>query len=128
MRDLDGGIKKHGYSLEGEYYQRWLTDFRSSTGPLNLPTYFARGFQMQASMMLKPKTFQVYAGGSKIFGPNGDPWDSKIGANWYPWKNRVLWWNNEMLWLSRSPVGYNSVPFAFGGKGWVYYSSFVLAF
>ena len=128
MWDLDGGIKKHGYSLEGEYYQRWLTDFRSSTGPLNLPTYFARGFQMQASMMLKPKTFQVYAGGSKIFGPNGDPWDSKIGANWYPWKNRVLWWNNEMLWLSRSPVGYNSVPFAFGGKGWVYYSSFVLAF
>ena len=42
MWDMDGGIKKRGISLEGEYYQRWLTNFRSTTGSLNIPTYFAR--------------------------------------------------------------------------------------
>ena len=128
MWDMDGGIKKRGFSLEGEYYQRWLTNFRSTTGSLNIPTYFARGFQMQSSAMVIPKTLQAYVSGSKIFGPNGNPWDTRIGANWYPAKNRVVWWNNELMYLSKSPVGYTSVPFAFGGKGWVYYSSFVLNF
>lgn len=128
MWDMDGGVKKHGFSLEGEYYQRWLTNFRSTTGPLNIPTYFARGSQMQSSAMVIPKTLQAYVSGSKIFGPNGDPWDTRIGANWYPAKNRVVWWNNELMYLAKSPVGYTSVPFAFGGKGWVYYSTFVLNF
>ena len=128
MWDMDGGIKKRGISLEGEYYQRWLTNFRSTTGSLNIPTYFATGFQMQSSAMVIPKTLQAYVSGSKIFGPNGDPWDTRIGANWYPAKNRAVWWNNEFMYLSKSPVGYTSVPFAFGGKGWVYYSTFVLNF
>ena len=28
MTVFDGGIKRHGYALEGEYYMRWLSNFR----------------------------------------------------------------------------------------------------
>ncbi|MFY9844261.1 MAG: hypothetical protein WA718_23125 [Terriglobales bacterium] len=127
MTSFDGGIKRHGYALEGEYYMRWLSNFRDPA-PMGLPTIFNNGFQVLASAMVVPKSFQVYVGGSKIFGKTGDPWDSRAGVNYYPFKNRVIWWNNEMIYLSRSPVGYTSVPYAFGSKGWVYDSNLVLNF
>ncbi len=127
MTSFDGGIKRHGYALEGEYYMRWLSNFRDPA-PMGLPTIFNNGFQVLASAMVVPKAFQVYVGGSKVFGKYGNPWDSRVGVNYYPFKNRVVWWNNEMIYLSRSPVGYTSVPFAFGGKGWVYDSNMVLNF
>ncbi len=127
MTAFDGGIKRHGYALEGEYYMRWLSNFRDPA-PMGIPTIYNNGFQMLASAMVVPKSLQVYVGGSKIFGKYGNPWDSRAGLNYYPFKNRILWWNNEMIYLSRSPVGYTSVPFAFGGKGWVYDSNLVLNF
>jgi hypothetical protein len=78
--------------------------------------------------MLVPKTLQLYVGGSKIFGDFGKPWDTRIGTNYFPFKNRVFRWNSEFLYTSKSPVGYTAVPFAVGGKGWAYHSNFELAF
>jgi hypothetical protein len=128
MTSMDGGIKLHGYELWGEYYLRWIGDF-NATSKVGLPGgLFDHGFQAQISSMVVPKTFQVYAGGSTIFGQYGTPFDARIGANWFPFKNRVVRWNNEMLYLYRSPVGYTAVPFAVGGKGWVYHSNWELAF
>jgi hypothetical protein len=49
-------------------------------------------------------------------------------VNWFPFKNKVVRWNTEGLYLYKSPVGYTSVPFAVGGKGFVFHSSFELAF
>ncbi len=127
MAAFDGGIKLHGFALEGEYYMRWLSNFRDPA-PMGLPTIFNNGFQMLASAMVVPKALQIYVGGSKVFGKQGNPWDSRLGINYYPFKNRVVWWNNEMIFLSESPVGYTSVPMPFGGKGWVFNSNIVLNF
>jgi hypothetical protein len=62
---------------------RWLSNFRDPA-PMGLPTIFDNGFQVQASAMVMPKTFQLYAGGSKVFGKYGNLWDGKIGPNYYP--------------------------------------------
>ncbi len=127
MTTIDGGIKKHGFALEGEYYMRWLTNW-NGTNTQGLPNLFDKGFQMQVSKMVLPKTFQVYAGASTIWGKYGTPYDIRFGANWFPFKNRVIRWNNEMLYLFNSPVGYSAVPYPVGGKGWVYQSNWELAF
>jgi hypothetical protein len=127
MTSFDGGIKYHGTSLEGEYYLRWLTGFRGPS-TANLPGLFDHGFQMQASAMLAPKTFQLYAGGSTVFGQFGKPWDARVGINLFPRKNRVVRWNNEGLYLFNSPVGYLAVPFPVGGHGFVFHSNFEVAF
>jgi hypothetical protein len=127
MSSFDGGIKYRGNALEAEYFLRWLDDFRGP-GTAVVPNQFDHGFQVQTSTMLKPKTLQLYIGGSKIFGDFGKPWDLRIGTNYFPFKNRVFRWNSEFLYLSKSPVGYTAVPFAVGGKGWVYHSNFELAF
>ncbi|PYK08864.1 MAG: hypothetical protein DME65_13330 [Verrucomicrobia bacterium] len=133
MVDLDGGIKYRGFALEGEYYFRWLDNFKFSepltpAQLLRVPNLFDHGFQLQASAMLLPKTLQLYGGVSRINGQYGKPFDVRVGANWFPWKNKVVRWNTEWLYLRNSPVGYSSVPFVVGGRGSVFHSSVELAF
>ena len=123
----DGGFKYHGWAFEGEGFWRWLTDF-TGPGTAGLHGRYDTGYQLQLSMMPIQKTLQLYSGGSHIFGQFGNPYDARFGVNWFPYKNRVLRWNTELLYLFRSPVGYTSVPFALGGKGLVFHSTVELAF
>jgi cell division septum initiation protein DivIVA len=127
MSSFDGGIKYRGNALEAEYFMRWLDDYKGP-GVSVVPNQSDHGFQVQGSTMLKEKTLQLYLGASKIYGDFGKPWDARLGTNYFPFKNRVFRWNNELLYLSKSPVGYTAVPFAVGGKGWVYHTNFELAF
>lgn len=127
MTAVDGGLKYRGFALEGEYYWRWLDNFKGQN-TAGLATLFDHGFQLQASAMVVPRTVQTYAGWSRIQGQFGVPFDVRVGVNWFPWKNKVIRWNNEWLYLYKSPVGYSSVPFAIGGKGSVFHSTLELAF
>jgi hypothetical protein len=127
MAAFDGGLKHHGYSLEGEYFLRWLDHF-NGPGTAGLPGIFSHGFQMQASAMVVPKTLQFYVGGSTVYGKYGNPWDFRSGLSFFPFKNRVVRWNNEFLYLHQSAVGYTSVPFAVGGTGPVFHTNLELAF
>jgi len=127
MASFDGGVKLRGYSLEGEYFLRWLDHFK---GPNTAghPRIFSHGFQLQASAMVMPKTLQAYLGGSAIYGKYGSPWDFRAGLSFFPFKNRVVRWNNEFLYLHHSAVGYTSVPFALGGTGPIFHTNLELAF
>ena len=61
--------------------------------------------------------------------PNRADADLQFGHRYiFPFKNKVVRWNNEVLYLYKSPVGYTSVPYQVGGKGWVFHSSMELAF
>src|SRR6185295_13932331 len=65
MADFDTGVKWRGMALEGEYYLRWLNDFRA-TGPLPTHRTFDHGFQLLASAMVLPETVQLYSMGAYI--------------------------------------------------------------
>ena len=127
MSSVDGGIKYRGYSLEGAYYARWVDDF-VTTGFIPVNSLFDQGIELQASMMVIPQTLQPYVSASKIFGEYGDPWDAALGLNWFPFKQRLLRVNTELLYLSDSPVGYTSVPFIVGGNGVVFYTNAEMKF
>ena len=127
MASIDWGIKYHGYSLEGEYYKHVLTNFQG-TNTSGLRPNHDYGYQLQAAAMVIPKTLQIYAGGSEVIGDYGRPWDFRTGVNYFPFKNRVVRWNNEFLYTYRSPVGYPSVPFALGGTGPIFHTNLELAF
>lgn len=134
MTTIDGGFKYRGFSLEGEYFWRWLDNFKflELPTPLQLQSVpgrlFDHAFQLQGSAMVVPRKLQAYVGHSKIFGEFGRPWDLRFGTNFFPFRNKVVRWNNEALYLYKSPVGYTSVPYPIGGKGWVFHSSMELAF
>ena len=127
MVSFDGGFKYHGWAFESEGFWRWLDDF---TGPRTSAIHerYDTGYQFQLSMMPIQRTLQLYSGGSHIFGQYGNPYDARFGVNWFPYKNKVLRWNTEALYLFRSPVGYTSVPFPLGGKGMVFDTTVELAF
>jgi len=127
MAALSGGVKYRGWSLDGEYYWRWVDDFKAN-GPLPFDDMYDHGFQLQGSKMLLPQSLQAYVSGSKIFGEYGDPWDMALGVNWYPMKRRELRVNLQGLYLENSPVGYASVPFLVGGNGWVFTTDVMLNF
>jgi hypothetical protein len=126
MSSLDAGIKYKGWALEGEYYVRKLNNFEGP-GTGVIPNQWDRGFQLQASTMIVPRTFQVYLGGSYVNGNYGYPWDVRAGVNWHPWHNRVFRWNTQVIYLNHSPVGYTSLTYNVGSKGVVFNTDFELA-
>ena len=120
-------MKYRGLALEGEYYFRWLQQFKTE-GVVPVNSLFDHGFQVQLSAMAVPKTLQPYVAASYIDGEYGNPWDLGVGVNWFPKQERLFRVNCELLYLDGSPVGYNSVPFAVGGKGLVFNVNVELVF
>lgn len=127
MVAADEGLKYRGNSLDVEYFFRWLNNF-GGPGTASLHQVTDQGFQVQASTMAVPKTLQLYLGGSAIFGKYGHPWDTRAGINFFPFKNKVVRWNTEGLYLYNSPVGYTSVPYLVGAHGFVFHTNLELAF
>ena len=128
MVSIDGGLKYHGLALEGEYYPMHRLSNFTGTDTSALKPNLDYGYQLQFSAMLKPKTLQAYFGGSEVIGHYGQPFDFRAGLNFFPFHNRVVRSNTEFLYLYRSPVGYPSVPFAFGGTGPIFYTNLEMAF
>jgi len=127
MADLEGGFKYEGFSLEGEYYLRWVNDF-NTTGFVPVSSLFDHGFQLQASAMILPKQLQAYVAGSEVFGQYGTPWDLSAGLNWYPFKRREVHINAQGIYDSRSPVGGLSYPYIVGGNGWIFNTDVIITF
>lgn len=127
MVAADAGMKYQGFSLMGEYYARWVDEL-DVEGDIPENDLFDHGFQVQTSYMFKPKTWQGYIAGSKIFGEYGNPWDTAIGVNWFPFQHRLVRVNGELLYTNDSPIGYSSIPYALGGDGVVVHTNLEMKF
>jgi hypothetical protein len=127
MVALDAAAKYHGYSLEFEYYMRWLNQFKVE-GFIPVSSLYDTGFQLQASAMILPKTLQIYLSGSKIYGQYGDPYDLAGGFNWFPFNRRDFRINTMGLYTYRSPVGYSAYPVPVGATGFTFLTDVSLAF
>jgi hypothetical protein len=125
MAAFDAALKYRGYSLEAEGYVRWLDDFLT-TVPLPYESLFDTGLNVQASAMLAQKKLQAYATFSQIWGEFGNPTEAAFGLNWYPFGVKNFRITPNALWLQKSPVGYNGVPYVVGGQGWVFYLDIAL--
>jgi hypothetical protein len=119
MASFDAGLKYRGFSLEGEYFFRWINRLRT-VGAVPFDSLFDHGPQLQMSYMVTP-TWQLYATGSKIFGQYGDPFDASLGFNWYPVTRkgfeRQFRINGEVFLVRNSPTGYSSFPYIVGANG-----------
>ena len=80
---IDAAVKYRGLSLSGEYYLRWLDDFRYTGGPLSIRSLFDNGAYAQASYFVIPRRLEGYARSSFVTGRfgGGDEWSG--GLNWY---------------------------------------------
>jgi len=127
MMSWDGGIKYKGMSLEGEVYNRWLSDY-TGTNTQGIADIHDTGYQLQSSVMLVKKYVQGYFSGSQIFGDYGDSKEIRAGLNWYFRGERGLRVNGEWLRLWKVPVGYTAVPYPVGGNGHVFHFNLEMNF
>lgn len=118
MLSMNGGIKWRGFSLDAEYFTRWISKIQyvGNTPPSSL---FDNGFSTQVSGMVIKRTLQLYAAGSYVNGEYGDPYEIIFGVNWFVLKNRIFRFNGEVILPHRSPVGYLAYPTAVGSNGTV---------
>lgn len=126
IEDVDFGLKYRGWALEGEGYVRQLDHFQGP-GTVPLSKIDNQGFSLWLSDMVVPKSFQLYLGGSKIYGSYGNQAEGRVGFNVFPFKNKVVRWNTQVIYLDRSPAGGAVYPFPVGAKGFVFNTDFELA-
>ncbi|WP_235506620.1 hypothetical protein [Altererythrobacter sp. Root672] len=127
MASVDVGVKYQGFSLEGQWYWRWVDDFKT-IGFVPVDSITDNGFVVQASAMPIKDLLQVYATASKIWGANGNPTEYSFGVNVYPFRRREMHVNFQTLKLDRSPVGGYHLPIPVGGNGWVFLTDWVVMF
>lgn len=127
MMSFDQSLKYKGFSVETEFYWRWLGNFQgSNTG--GIADINDHGFQLQVSAMPVKKTLQVYFGTSAIRGHYGNGSEVRAGGNWYFIHERGLRVNAEWLHLNKCPVGYTAVPYPVGGDGDVFHTNLEMNF
>jgi hypothetical protein len=127
MWAIDGGLKKSGFSVNGQYYMRWLGDF-DADGPLPLASTFDHGFELSTGKFLVPRTLALYARGSKVFGQFGSPYEYAGGLKWYFLPTERLWLTGELARVHKAPYSGAFTPYTAGMDGWVKMIQTVLAF
>ena len=127
MTSIDGGVKYHGLSLEGEAYWRHLGHF-TGLNVGGIPRIRDTGYQLQASGMAFKDVLQLYLSGSQIFGDFGKPSEWRIGESWYFTKQRGLRLNGEFIHVEHSPVGYTAYPMPVGASGPIFHINLEMNF
>jgi hypothetical protein len=127
MWAIDGGLKKSGFSLNGQYFFRWLNDFEAD-GPLPLASTFDHGFELSTGKFVVPKKLALYVRGSKVFGQFANPYEYGGGFKWYFLPTERLWMTGEVMRVNKSPYSGAFTPYTAGMNGWMPMLQTVLAF
>src|SRR5215217_2487916 len=127
MWAIDGGLKKSGFSVNGQYFMRWLSDFEAD-GPLPLASTFDHGFELSTGKFVVPQKLMLYARGSKVFGQFANPYEYGAGAKWYFLPTERLWVTGELMRVKGAPYSGAFSPYTAGMSGWVPMVQTVLAF
>jgi hypothetical protein len=127
MWAIDGGLKKSGFSVNGQYFFRWLSDFEAD-GPLPLASTFDHGFELSTGKFVVPKKLLLYVRGSKVFGQFANPYEYGGGFKWYFLPTERLWMTGELMKVNRSPYSGAFTPYTAGMAGWMPMLQTVLAF
>jgi hypothetical protein len=118
MWAINAGFKYQGLSINGQYFFRWLNNFRAD-GPLPISSEFDHGFEASVGHFFFPK-LEFYGRTSFIFGEFRDSHEVCGGFNWYPLENRGLRVVGEVGRVEGSPVGNIITPYQAGMTGWMF--------
>jgi hypothetical protein len=107
---VDAGFKYKGFFLQGEYSNRWLSDF-DATGPLPLEDLHDDGFYVQTSYHIRSVRLEPYLSTSHVFGDADAGFANSheviLGLNWFPFDTRNVRMNVQFIAVDGSPI--NSV-------------------
>jgi hypothetical protein len=127
MWAMDGGIKRSGFALNGQYFFRWLNDFEAD-GPLPVASTYDHGLELTAGYFVVPRKLQLHLRGARVEGQFGDSSEYGGGAKWYFLPTERLWMTAELIRIDDAPYSGAFTPYTAGLKGWTPMVQTVLAF
>ncbi|MFL5297167.1 MAG: hypothetical protein ACJ798_12370 [Phenylobacterium sp.] len=127
MWAIDGGLKRAGWSINGQYYFRWLDDFKAD-GPIPIKSTFDQGFEVSAAAFVVPQTLMAYGRASAVSGEFRDSWEAGLGVKWYFVPTERMWLSAELMRVVKAPYGGVFTPYTAGLTAWVPMVQAVLAF
>src|SRR3954465_9596527 len=127
MWAIDGGLKWNGFSVNGQYFMRRLSDFEADA-PLPVASTYDHGFEMTAGYFVLPRTLVLYGRASKVFGDFGDSHEYGGGVKLHFLPTERLWLNTELFQVHKAPYSGAFTPYTAGMTGWVPMVQTVLAF
>ena len=126
MWAIDGGLKRGGWSVNGQYYFRWVDDFKAD-GPIPIKAMFDQGFEVSVASFILPRKLMAYGRGSMVFGQFRDSWEAGAGVKWYPVPTERMWLSAEVMRVVNVPYGGAFTPYTAGLTAWVPMVQAVLA-
>ena len=127
MWAIDGGMKWNGWSINGQYYFRWVDDFFAD-GPTPITEMYDHGYELSAATFVIPRTLMLYGRGSQVFGEFRDSWEAAVGAKWYFVPTERMWLTAEMMRTVNTPYSGTFTPYTAGMTAWVPMVQAILAF
>lgn len=114
------GAKYRGFSFQGEYTIRQLSDFKA-TGPVPMSSILDQGFFAEAMQMVVPKKLGLYTAASYLFDDfKRNPWELGGGASFYPYGNRSWRINMHIMHIEKSSAGSNFGYYTAGQTGTIF--------
>ncbi len=114
---FDAGLKYRGWTFQGEYYLRRLSNFQA-TGPVPITSNFDKGFQVQGNYMVVPKYLAAYVTYGKVYDDfKRYPWELSGGTSFYPTGTRSWRLNLHVIKVEKSPAGSNFGYYTAGQSG-----------
>ena len=127
MWAIDWGLKREGWSVNGQYFFRWVDDFKAD-GPIPIGSMFDHGFELSAAGFIVPQKLMAYGRGSAVYGEFRDSWEAGVGVKWYFVPTERMWLSAEFMRVVNSPYGGVFTPYTAGLTAWVPMVQAVLAF
>ena len=113
----DAAMKFRGFTLQGEYWIRRLSDFQAD-GVVPEDEIIDHGFQVQAMHMVIPGRVGVYATTGFVFDEfDRDPWEVSGGLSYYPTGTRSWRLNLHIIRVEKSPAASNFGFYTAGQSG-----------
>jgi hypothetical protein len=114
---FDAGAKYKGFSFQGEFSHRVLSDFEA-TGPLPQSSIIDNGFFAEAMHMVVPTKLGIYVATSYLWDQfKRNPWELAGGASFYPYGKRNWRLNLHIIHIEKSPTGSNFGYYSAGQTG-----------
>jgi hypothetical protein len=127
MWAIDGGLKHNGLAVNGQYYFRWLNDFKAD-GPLPISSTFDHGFELSVGKFVLPKKVMLYARGSMVLGQFGNSHEYAGGLKWHLLPTERMWLSAEIMRIWKVPYSGTFTPYTAGMTGWAPMIQSVIAF
>jgi hypothetical protein len=103
LLSIDYGVKYKGFSLNGEFYFRNLSDFQAN-GELPVDAIEDTGFFASASYMVIKKRLEVYGVYGRVYDQfERNPYEISGGVNFFPAKVRNWRINFHVINIQKSP-------------------------